>query len=1555
MKLLQALNLGLSALVSLSSVPASAEVNTSVNMAAFTAYPITSTESATPLVMLTLSNDHQLYFKAYTDWGDLDGDGIAENGYKHAIDYYGYFDPHTCYSYANSRFEPRAVSASKYCGEVSGDWSGNFLNWASMTRIDALRKVLYGGFRSTDSDSTTVLERSFLPTDAHSFAKYYRGDDLAALTPFDPAGGITLCNTTYQANLGVSQSVTAPPLIRVVAGDFRYWAANERWQCTWDDERGDSTNGTHSDPNRNSDGLGNRDYIARVQVCASAALAEQNCKRYGSSAKPIGLLHEYGENGQIHFGLLSGSYQKNKSGGMLRKNVSSFADEVNSANGTFTGAAGIVRTVDALRISRYGYNDDGRYNTPDNCAWGLSSFIEGRCSNWGNPLSELYLESLRYFSGLTASSSFNADDTGYISTLSGATWSDPLNADNWCAACNIIVINASESSYDDDGLSLSGLAGSPSLATLTNRVGDTELTEGATYFIGENGVDNNQLCTAKAVSNLADVKGTCPGSPRLKGTYHIAGLAHWARINDIRTDLQSEQKVDTYSVALAANTPSVAIPVPGTEQVVSILPACRNDSLSPAGNCAIVDFKILVQDLAGGSGTLYVNWEDSEQGGDFDQDMKGTIQYTIADGQIVVTSDVNAQSTPYRMGFGYVIGGTTQDGFHVHSGINNFDYTEPVEGLAGCNDCVSGNAPSSNVYTIGASSAQSLQQPLWYAAKWGGFKDLNGNNLPDLSTEWDVSDLNGQNNADGLPDHFFPVTNPAALVSSLKNVFNNILEKTASGTAAAVVSNSVQGSGVVFQALYEPVKRDASDNLVRWIGSLQALWVDDQGILREDDGDATLEDFSSDPAVDLFYDLSDRATKFRRYSGDPASSGYTVHSMDQLNTVWNAREQLSEPLSLVSTAQRSYSADASTGRYIFTWFDRHDSGSFDQVEAAEVQPFTAASITDATFTHFNLADVASAQTLVDYLRGNEQAGMRSRSVDYDGDGVIEIMRLGDIVHSTPVAVAAPREAFDLLYGDQSYAAYRRKYANRRTVVYVGGNDGMLHAFNSGFYNPSLQKYELEHDGEAEHPLGAELWAYVPKALLPHLKWLADPDYSHVYYLDAKPRVFDARIFSADTDHPNGWGTVLVVGMRFGGAVGDEYVLDLANDGFDADQTDNKAFRSSYVVMDVTNPESPPVLLGEIHHHDLRYTTSFPTVAAFAGIDELSPNKWYLFFGSGPSDLATATHSSADDTNANKGQLAYVDLAGGLSPADIHFLPLLGDAVVGDPVVVDWDLDFLADDLYVGIAQGSAPASAIGGKLYKINLAESANSASWASPSVLYDTGRPVLARPSIGLDEKGGHWVYGGTGKFDVDTDKSNDQQQMIFGVKDGAVATNVIDVSAVRTYTDGSITPTLAGDIETVQALEDAIDANTYTGWRIDLSRAVGSTSERSVQTFALFGKALLAPVYTPDSTLCGGDGTSRLFGVDYKTGTAFPEPVLFGVNDSVTNNGNALSLRDLSLGRGLASRPSIHVDGPQSTNGNGAITVFVQGSLGTVYRERAEPRGGVKSGEVSWKEFPN
>jgi len=140
--------------------------------------------SVPPLVLLVMGRNHKLYYEAYNDAADLNGDGELDVGYNPDIDYYGYFDSYKIYKYdeTNGRFYPTGITLDKKVNKSANDgtpqdqldeWSGDFLNYLTMSRIDCLRKVLYGGYRSTDSPTETVLMRSYIPQDAHSWGKEY--------------------------------------------------------------------------------------------------------------------------------------------------------------------------------------------------------------------------------------------------------------------------------------------------------------------------------------------------------------------------------------------------------------------------------------------------------------------------------------------------------------------------------------------------------------------------------------------------------------------------------------------------------------------------------------------------------------------------------------------------------------------------------------------------------------------------------------------------------------------------------------------------------------------------------------------------------------------------------------------------------------------------------------------------------------------------------------------------------------------------------------------------------------------------------------------------------------------------------------------------------------------------------------------------------------------------------------------------------------------------------------------------------------------------------------
>jgi len=172
-------------------------------------------------------------------------------------------------------------------------------------------------------------------------------------------------------------------------------------------------------------------------------------------------------------------------------------------------------------------------------------------------------------------------------------------------------------------------------------------------------------------------------------------------------------------------------------------------------------------------------------------------------------------------------------------------------------------------------------------------------------------------------------------------------------------------------------------------------------------------------------------------------------------------------------------------------------------------PFTSGNA-GSLMPYLAVGDVAEASSVIQWTRGENVANLRHRNN----------WKLGDIIHSTPVVVGAPSNFTE----DPSYQGFMSAQANRTKMVYVGANDGMLHAF----YADS----------------GQEAWAFIPEFALPKLAAIADTSYCHNYTVDLTPAVHDCKIGGT-------WRTVLVGGGRQGGA--------------------------GYFALDITVPNSPELL------------------------------------------------------------------------------------------------------------------------------------------------------------------------------------------------------------------------------------------------------------------------------------------------------------------------------------------------------------------------------------------
>jgi hypothetical protein len=429
------------------------------------------------------------------------------------------------------------------------------------------------------------------------------------------------------------------------------------------------------------------------------------------------------------------------------------------------------------------------------------------------------------------------------------------------------------------------------------------------------------------------------------------------------------------------------------------------------------------------------------------------------------------------------------------------------------------------------------------AAANGGFVDDDDDHQPDpahptnfityyqthldggscTTNEWDSDE-------DCNPDTFYNADNGYELVDQLMAAFQSILRRTASGTAASVVAGEESGEGAVYQATFYQTYQDDEGTEINWIGRLHGLFVDEYGNMREDTNVNHTLELTQDRIIEFFFDDTEGRTRARRDTdtdgnGVADGSPATIELTD-INYLWEAGQGLAER--------------DPDDRAVYAWIDKDGDGVVGGGGAVDSDEYITLQSGNASDLRPYLAVEASGTTettkLINYIRGTDQTGYRSRTIDVDGTD--RVWKLGDIIYSTPTVIGKPKENYDIIYSDASYRTFKNQYNNRRNVVYVGANDGMLHAFNGGFYDETDSEFEIGSSipsySSGVPSLGEELWAYIPHNLLSHLRWLADEDYSHVYYVDLKPKVFDAKIFTPDANHPEGWGTVLVCGMRLGG-------------------------------------------------------------------------------------------------------------------------------------------------------------------------------------------------------------------------------------------------------------------------------------------------------------------------------------------------------------------------------------------------------------------------------------
>ena len=1029
-------------------ITSSVAATLAVNAVTWPNVPLGSTTSATPMTMLVAGKDHKFFYEAYNDASDIGGaadggpDGKLDVRFTPTIVYYGIFDSTLCYEYstADKRFNPKAIASALATCTATAPWSGNWLNYVTTSRIDALRKVLYGGHREVDTASNTVLRRAYIPQDGHSWGKEYHststdGYNISQYTPFTVPtannrriflGSLTGNAITNCATLKTCSDL--PPLLRVrqEVGNSRVWdwASKERPVLNDRLSSGNFPNDTGSEQN----------FEVRVAVCTPGFRA--GCKLYPNGTyKPVGLLHEYGENNSMLFGLMTGSYDQNMSGGRLRKIISSFADEVDAQTGIFkykmptAGLSPIVESFDNLRIR--GFND-GRVDQVYRNAWKIGSrAVQGDYPDWGNPIGEIMYEATRYFAGKkSATPAFSGTSTVDTAVgLSSAKWDDPY-LDNIslknvasCSKANFLTISDINPSFDSDqlpgvfsgfgsglaadftGLNTTTLANtSLNVSDLADTITAVEKNVKGSRFIGQSASLSDGAPSAKPVTSLGSIRGLAPEQPTQQGSYYSAAVAYFAKTVDLRPDLKGVQSIDNFVVALSSPLPKIEVKM-SEENVITLIPFAKTIN-NPGKNQyqhtnQIVDFyveKIVNQtpnedkDENGGrySATFRINFEDVEQGGDHDMDV--IAQYVVkknSTGGLEVTVTPTYDAGGNNQNMGYVISGTSADGVYLvgqdqQSNLAYFLNVPNGKKPGHCDpdsvvnngtmpaDCTNLPRPGQTANTFTFTSGIGTGATILKDPLWYAAKYGAFNDRNKSGTP--DTQLEWDSDKNGIPDTYFLVQNPLKLREALKKAFDGIIERRGSGSNVIANSTALSTNSFAYQGIF---------NSTNWSGDLEAYVVTTAGV--------------------------------------------------DSNLKWKASEQVPLP------AARNITFGRST-------------------------PPTIGVLQTFTWTNLNTAEKAlldDNSKLLDFVRGVRTDEIQNASSANSGEFRSRAPNnvIGDIAHSSPF------------------------YVKDTDTVYVGANDGMLHAFNG--------------------TTGKEQFAHIPSPMMPKLKALANPAYvdNHQYFVD----------------------------------------------------------------------------------------------------------------------------------------------------------------------------------------------------------------------------------------------------------------------------------------------------------------------------------------------------------------------------------------------------------------------------------------------------------------------
>jgi type IV pilus assembly protein PilY1 len=760
---------------------------------------------------------------------------------------------------------------------------------------------------------------------------------------------------------------------------------------------------------------------------------------------------------------------------------------------------------------------------------------------------------------------------------------------------------------------------------------------------------------------------------------------------------------------------------------------------------------------------------------------------------------------------------------------------------------------------------------------------------------------------------------------------------------------------------------------VAWTGFLQNMWLDRQDNLREDTTNDSRLILDEDEVIRLFFDTADNETKAAAFTTDVSGKGGTastcspqIKRFSDVRYLWEGGQKLAltEPSERsIFTSRKVIRGNVTTHAFTETPYPEftRNAISANAVLRDALDP-------DAAYSAENIIRYIRGECLETGVTGDTDCGStsvatyRDRRAAVNGGGANgNVWKLGDIMNSTPkVFAGTPLNTHHIDYSDRTYYDYllTDAYKRKSSVAFVGANDGMLHAFRIGYLKDSglaatikaLFKNFFGAGDNAHDSLGNEMWAYIPFNSFPYLKYLADPNYCHIYDNDLSVRLVDASIGGAPgaVRTKNDWRTLLIGGMRLGGAC-------TGADAHPSVPAGNVGF-SSYFAIDVTDPENP-VPLWEFSDADMGYATAFPSVIRTG--DRAENGNWYVALGSGTKVLPK---SGTDIERSTQGYVYLLDLETG---ALVHKIGLGSNAIVGDILAIDADKDYHTEKIYFGTAYHSAGWS---GNLMSARIPNQ-DLSGWTPLSseikTLFAGGYPFTSSPDAAKDISGDVWVYAGSGKYYSDLDEIDTAQQIFFGLKDSdAMVSEGALYNATNVQTTGTITQTAKvcaydsstgsfGLQDVVTGINPSSPAPTEdaSGWKIYLSNG-----ERVLSRPLAVGGIVDFLTYRPDADICRFGGNSYLYAVGYTTGVA-PSGVAILAPEAVTTSGEGEGDGTVTVEKKILLGPgapptgeAIIVPPPDPDEDGNKLKKKIQVSTGVIVEAENQPVFSVVSRIIHW-----